>query len=114
MVPDVRPDISDLEYLREAVGADAPPPALSIPSIYSTPINEYDASDKTLSLAFPTLYPTGAADLKSPRRRTVEYSAYIEHLMRYKDGRFARHPRWRYVVFNTKLRHQANKRASTL
>lgn len=86
VVPDVRPDISDLEYLREAVGTDAPP--LSIPSIHATPINEYDASDKTLSLAFPTLYPTGAADFKSPRRRTVEYGAYIEHLMRYKDGRF--------------------------
>jgi len=112
-IPDIRPDISDLEYLRGASGADAADwPALSIPSIRATPINEYNASDKTLSLAFPTLYPTGAADFNCPRQRTVSYDAYVKHLMRYKDGRFARHPRWRYVVFNTKLRRQANTRAS--
>ena len=31
--------------------------------------------------------------------------------MKYHDGRFASHPRWRYVVFNTLMQQQTSKRA---
>lgn len=33
------------------------------------------------------------------------------HLLKYHDARFARHPRFRYVGFNTLMRQQANTRA---
>jgi ATP-dependent DNA helicase PIF1 len=69
-------------------------------------LSEYDRSRRLLSLAFPTLFPTGAADFVVPRGREVSYSDYIDHLMRYRDGRFARHERFRYVVFNTNMRRQ--------
>lgn len=32
--------------------------------------------------------------------------------MRYKDGRFAQHPQWRYVTFNSNMRHQVTTRSS--
>jgi hypothetical protein len=51
-------------------------------------------------LVFPTLYPTGQADFNMPRVRKVDISDYPRHLLCYRDGRFSRHPRWRFFVFN--------------
>ena len=67
-----------------------------------------------MSLTFLTLYPNGAADYLEARDRTVSYIEYAAHLMKYKDGRFVKHPRWRYVVFNTYMRQQTNKKAQYL
>ncbi|EED12031.1 hypothetical protein TSTA_001030 [Talaromyces stipitatus ATCC 10500] len=61
--------------------------------------------------AFPTLFPRGEAEFTSPRQRTVPFEDYIKHLMKFHDGRFARHPRFRYVVFNILMRQQANSKA---
>ncbi len=43
-------------------------------------------------MAFPTLYPTGQADFNTPRLRKVDLNEYAQHLMRFHDGRFGRHP----------------------
>ncbi|EED14664.1 conserved hypothetical protein [Talaromyces stipitatus ATCC 10500] len=40
-----------------------------------------------------------------------QFNEYVKHLMRFDDYRFARHPRLRYVVFNTMMRQQANTKA---
>ncbi len=45
-------------------------------------------------MAFPTLFPTGAADSGN----------YFTHLLKYDDGRFARHPRFRFFALNTEMR----------
>ena len=87
-------------------------PYLEMPAIRSTPISEFNRSQPLLSLAFPTLYPNGEADFITPRQRTIKYNEYIEHAMKWHDGRFARHPRFRYVVFNTLMRQQVNQRSS--
>jgi ATP-dependent DNA helicase PIF1 len=42
------------------------------------------------------------------------YSDYIELALTWHDGRFARHPRFRYVIFNTLMRQQTNIRSSYL
>ncbi|EED14419.1 hypothetical protein TSTA_106280 [Talaromyces stipitatus ATCC 10500] len=57
-----------------------------------------------LSLALPTLFPQGKADYSIPWERTVKFHDYTQHLMEYKDGRFARHPRFQFIVFNTMMR----------
>jgi ATP-dependent DNA helicase PIF1 len=45
--------------MRERIrGADRA--ALSVPTIAETPINEFNRTEPLLSLAFPTLFPTGA------------------------------------------------------
>lgn len=31
--------------------------------------------------------------------------------MRYRDGRFGRHPRWRFLIFNILMRRKANSSA---
>lgn len=55
----------------------------------------------TLLVTFqPTLYPTGAAELRSERIRDIR-------LAEYKDGRFARHARWRYFALNSQMRWRA-------
>ena len=62
-------------------------------------------------MAFPTLYPTGRADLNDSRQRSVELRDYARHLMCYRDGRFGRHPRWRFFLFNILMRRKAGSAA---
>ncbi|KAJ6437058.1 ATP-dependent DNA helicase PIF1 [Purpureocillium lavendulum] len=84
---------------------------LRLPTIRHTPINEFNRSHALLSLAFPCLFPDGRADFVEPRLRSIEYKDYIEHAMRWHDGRFARHPTFRFVAFNTLMRSQARARS---
>jgi hypothetical protein len=52
------------------------------------------------------------ADFITPRQRSITYDRCIKHAWKYHDGRFARHPRFRYVVFNTLMRMQVNTRST--
>ena len=60
-----------------------------------------------MSCAFPTLFPTGAADFVAPRPYQVTIGNYFKHLLMYEDGRFAKHPRFCYFALNTELRWRA-------
>ena len=60
-----------------------------------------------MSCAFPKLYPTGAADFTAPRLRPVTIGFYFKHLMKFHDGQFAKHPRYRYFALNTEMRWRA-------
>ena len=71
-----------------------------------SPVNEF-TKEGYMSCAFPTLLPTGAGDYLAPRERSVTICNYFKHLMRYDDGRFARHPRFRYFAMNTEMRWRA-------
>ena len=82
------------------------PPTLSWPTSGGTPINEFN-TEGYMSCAFPTLFPTGVADFVAPRPLAVTIGNYFKHLMLYKDGRFARHPRFRYFALNTEMRWRA-------
>jgi hypothetical protein len=62
-------------------------------------------------MAFPTLYPTGRADFNTARERKVDLNDYAGHMMRYHDGRFGRHPRWRFLIFNLLMRRRASNSA---
>lgn len=57
--------------------------------------------------AFPTLFPTGKADFDELRDTKVSLKEWVAHLMRYEDGRFAAHPRFRYWALNTIMREDA-------
>ncbi|KJZ70452.1 hypothetical protein HIM_10154 [Hirsutella minnesotensis 3608] len=121
-VPDLLPEDTEMEALHSHVlgeERDAPLPAraatqhqLEIPNIRRTPINEFNQSQALLSLAFPTLFPRGQADFIEPRLRPIKYADYIQHALRWHDGRFARHPTFRFVVFNTLMRVQARAKSS--
>ncbi|EIW68980.1 hypothetical protein TREMEDRAFT_62696 [Tremella mesenterica DSM 1558] len=104
-----------IEDVREAlneVAGNAPmalPLVLTGPMLQSTPVNEHDISNPFLTRAFPFLFPTGQADLNQPRSIKVRDADYFRHLLRYKDGRFAQHPRFRYYAFNCVMRWRAKR-----
>jgi len=89
----------------------SPIPHLSLGTIRATPIDEYNRSAAIFSLAFPTLYPRGQAEFVTPRIREVDLRTYGRHLLLYKDGRFAKHSRFRYVLFNMLMRRQINTKS---
>ncbi|KAF6515876.1 hypothetical protein HZS61_004617 [Fusarium oxysporum f. sp. conglutinans] len=121
-VPDLLPEDTEMEALRSHVlgeerGEHLPvrpstQHQLEMPDIRRTPINEFNHSQALLSLAFPTLFPRGQADFVEPRLRPIKYADYIQHALRWHDGRFARHPTFRFVVFNTLMRAQARAKSS--
>ncbi|CAG8816966.1 1521_t:CDS:2, partial [Cetraspora pellucida] len=76
------------------------------PHINDNPINEF-RTPGYIACAFPMLYPTGCADLRSERIRDISPAAYFKHLLQYKDGRFARHNRWRYFALNSLMQWRA-------
>lgn len=71
-----------------------------------TAINEF-SSEGYFTCAFPSLFPTGAADFLAPRINTVTVGNYFKHLLLYDDGRFTRHNRFRYFALNTEMRWRA-------
>lgn len=120
-IPNILAQDSELELLRgsfegAAVNAPERPPLrreeprdahhLPMPSIRQTPLDEFNRSQCLLSLACPSLYPMGVADFAQPRQREVSYQEYLEHAMRWEDGRFARHNTFRYIALNTLMRQQ--------
>ncbi|KID82377.1 ATP-dependent DNA helicase PIF1 [Metarhizium guizhouense ARSEF 977] len=123
-VPDLLAKDTELHALQSILAGESetdPGPAttiqaqtqrqLQLPNIRRTPINEFNRSQALLSLAFPCLFPDGRADFVEPRLRSIDYKDYVEHAMRWHDGRFARHPTFRFVAFNTLMRSQARARS---
>jgi arsenate reductase-like glutaredoxin family protein len=70
------------------------------------PINEFN-TDGYMAQAFPTLFPFGRADYNAERNVKLTLIEYFQFLMRYRDGRFAQHARFRFFAMNTVLRWQA-------
>jgi ATP-dependent DNA helicase PIF1 len=79
--------------------------------VQSTPLSEFDRGQPLLSLAFPTLFPNGAAEYTTPCQRGIAFPQFVKHLFLHKSGRFQQHPRFRYAVFNLMTRHQINEKA---
>ena len=82
------------------------PHRLMWPTLGEAPINEF-TTEGYFSLAFPTLFPTGAADFLGQRCNQVTIGNYFTHLLKYDDGRFAKHPRFRFFALNTEMRRRA-------
>ena len=79
---------------------------VSWPQVGDSPISEF-TTEGYISCTFPTLLPTGEAEFLSPRQNTVTIGNYFKHLMRYGDGQFAKHSRFRYFALNTEMRWRA-------
>ena len=58
-----------------------------------SPINEYN-TEGLLSMAFPTLFPTGTKMLLKPRNHEVDMHEYALNLILYHDNIFGQHPRF--------------------
>ena len=64
---------------------------VELPTMRTTPISKRAASF-IISGAFPTIFPIGRANFDLPRSRLVNLAAFAKHILKYKDGRFGRHP----------------------
>ena len=90
-VPSTAQRMTEQETIRQSVQArqshlqPVAPPTVSWPPSDSTPINEFN-TEGYITCAFPTLFPTGAADFVAPLPLAVTIGNYFKHLMMYKDG----------------------------
>ncbi|XP_059064746.1 uncharacterized protein LOC131856825 [Cryptomeria japonica] len=76
------------------------------PKIGASPINEY-VTLGLLDMAFIALFPDGRCHWLEPRMRQVHLHEFVKHLLRYRDHRFGKHPRFRYFMMNMIMRHRA-------
>lgn len=100
---------ANLEFqLHEAVGAERV--ELEYPPMEDRPFDELNTLS-CIAMAYTWLLPTGKARLRDNRGRycKVFESEYFEHIKRYKNGHFARHPTFRFVALNSLMRWQASK-----
>ncbi|KAK6987993.1 hypothetical protein R3P38DRAFT_2660964, partial [Favolaschia claudopus] len=107
-VPNVTTAQTEIDRLRAAAFDDNQPIILTVPNVHGTPINEHAGNAIAIN-AFPTLFPLGHTDFTATREIPVTMTEWAAHLMRYRDGRFACHPRFRYWALNTIMRHDAKK-----
>ena len=111
-VPSTTQQMTEQETVRQSVHQrqshqqQVAPPTVSWPPCGSAPINEFN-TEGYMSCAFPTFFPTGAADFLAPRPIGVTIGNYLMHMMMYEDGRFARYPRFCYFALNTEMRWRA-------
>ena len=107
-IPVVARKMTEKETIRKSVHHRQPTEDQIVPwpENGSVPIDEFK-TEGYISCAFPTLFPTGEADYLAPRLQSVTVGMYFKHLMMYGEGRFAKHPRFRYFALNTEMRWRA-------
>jgi len=108
-VPSLHSNESEMSEVHN--GLQVTEPVLTMPRIHPASINEHDPNRKYIVEAFPTLFPTCKADFHEKRKVDISAAEYFKHLMRYHDGRFAQHPRFRYFAWNSLLRWEAKTRS---
>ena len=109
-VPIAAPSMTEQEAVQQSVdqrqSTSSSHTPLMWPFIGGVPLNEF-TTEGYFTCAFPTLFPTGAGDFLGQRQVPVTIGNYFKHLMQYDDGRFARHPRFRFFALNTDMRYCA-------
>jgi hypothetical protein len=73
---------------------------IGFPYISQEPIEEYDKSEKLYCKEFPWLYPGGVGDINSMHNEAIDLDQWIQHLLHYQDGRFARDKMWCFFALN--------------
>ena len=91
-------------------------PVFEGPARDENPIPERESN--ILPLAFPKLFQRGIGDIFAPRLHSLEeggqdvLQVYATHCLYWHDNRFAKHPRFLYILFNRWLRWKLLKTKS--
>ncbi|KAK3932375.1 ATP-dependent DNA helicase [Frankliniella fusca] len=101
-------NIPDLSYVSQKDQLNVDGNVLLWPSIGKVPINEF-SSPGYITMSFPHLFCYGTCDYSNLKKNKISLIKYVEHLMLYKDGRFAKDPRFRFFLLNSVMRWQALK-----
>jgi hypothetical protein len=104
-------DTTEANLILEGITGCKPSSGLPAPSIQYTPIDKASGREHILSLAFPTLYPTGQADLNTPWLQEVPLKDYTYHLLCWHNQRFAWHTCWCFFIFNIYMCQKARSTA---
>eukprot|EP00919_Chromeraceae_sp_WS-2016_P033859 GHVR01080163.1.p1 GENE.GHVR01080163.1~~GHVR01080163.1.p1 ORF type:complete len:115 (+),score=4.62 GHVR01080163.1:250-594(+) len=100
------PDASQRERIANALTMK--PVVLDMPTRGNDPIFPF-----LFAKAFPTLFPNGDGDFFAIGDRStvrhLSFTEWVHHLLQFKDGRFAKHPRFTYMAFNMQIRKRANQ-----
>ena len=82
------------------------------PTRDNVPLSEF-TTKYFFTLAFPSLFPYGSGDFHINRPRTCEsMSDWAEHLLWFKDGRFAQHQYFKFIVHNIIMRKRTLEQSS--
>lgn len=82
------------------------------PTRNNAPLSEF-TTKYFFSLAFPCLFPYGTGDFHINRPRTcASMSDWAEHLIWYKDGRFAQHQYFKFIAHNIIMRKRTLEQSS--
>ncbi|KID80837.1 ATP-dependent DNA helicase PIF1 [Metarhizium guizhouense ARSEF 977] len=100
---------TEAELLEEAFKKRRKLPTAQAPAIRQTPIDELGRKHRLFAMCFPTLFPYGTADWHQGRMRNVSLADWAEHFLKFHDGRFGAHPRFRFLVFNMLMRKKARE-----
>jgi hypothetical protein len=109
MVPNLDIRQTETELLEEALNKRRKLPTAQAPEIRQTPIDELGRRHRLFAMCFPTLFPYGNADWHQGRMRNVSLADWGEHFLKFHDGRFGAHPRFRFLVFNMLMRGKARE-----
>ena len=86
-------------------------PVIPWPTTDSNPASEF-STPYFFTMAFHCLFPYGKGDFHINRPVTCPtLHDWAEHLLWYKDGRFARHKVWKFVVHNMIMRKRAREQS---
>ena len=81
------------------------------PHVDNEAVSEYEETD-LFPKAFPWLFPGGIGDYKQYHARKLEMKEWIQILLRYEDGRFAKDKMWTFYVLNYLERHRSQSKGS--
>ena len=84
-VPSTAQRLTEQDTIRQSINeqqSHQSPLTVPWPSSSGTPINEFN-TEGYISCAFPTLFPTGAADFVAPQPNAVTIGNYFKHLLMY-------------------------------
>lgn len=104
VIPNIAPSATEHQHFSREVAERIQ--CIRIPPITTQLISETQRSC-IISLGFPTIFPRAQAEFNLPRERSITYLEWVRHLMKYRDGRFARRHRLHCYLFNTLIRRQS-------
>ena len=82
------------------------------PTRNNVPLSEYTTRN-FFSLAFPSLFPYALGDFHINRPRTcTSMPDWAQHLLWFKDGRFSKHPYFKFVAHNIIIRRRAQENSN--
>ena len=90
-VPNLQDRHTEEDHLHQAALQGDEPVILTMPSMHGTPISEHSGHHIAID-AFPTLFPTGEADIVAEHDEKVEMKDRASHLMKLKGVCFSKHP----------------------